>query len=51
MMGRFLVHSSSPGVLTLKHLNNAMMDNQQLHFVLAMVRELIERSTTFFFEF
>jgi hypothetical protein len=36
-MGR-LYYNSRSTILTIKHLNNAIIDNQELHLVLSMVK-------------
>lgn len=42
-MGRVFVNSIPRTVLTVKQMNNAIIDNQQLHLVLAMVCEIVEK--------
>ena len=41
-MGRLLFHSTPRPIVTMKHLNNAIIDNQQLNVVFSMVRDMIE---------
>ncbi len=37
-MGRLKFKNTRPPVLTIKHLHNEIIDNQQLNLVLSMVR-------------
>jgi len=39
-MNRLYSNNSRSGILTIKHLNNAIIDNQQLHLVFSMVTNI-----------
>jgi hypothetical protein len=46
-MGRLLFNHSRSILLTAKHLNNAIIDNQQLNLVLSMVRNINDQIAHF----
>lgn len=50
-MNRLHFNNSRPGILTVKHLNNAIIDNQQLHLVFSMVKIIFRIKLSFVRDF